>query len=183
MQVTLANLETDDAGLLPARIEFQNGTYRRNRKTNKLIDTRFGAVTINRWFYQNTLPGAKGFSPLDVRLGLFAGRMTPALTEVIGRLAADLPQQAVLEVLRERFSIGPGVATLRKVIADLAGNVAVHHDEAAVQRLCELIAEAQQSSGKQPTRAAGWPRWRVCPYPSVLGGSVLRDACGLRSLA
>jgi hypothetical protein len=156
MQLTLAYLETDDASLLPARIGFQNATYRRNRKTGKLIDSCFGPVTISRWFYQNTLPGEKGLAPLDVRLGLFAGRMTPALSEVVGRLAADLPQQAVLEMLRERFSISPGIATLRKVIADLGRKVAAHHDQAAVERLGELIDQAEQSTGKhQPLLQVG----------------------------
>ena len=77
-----------------------------------------------------------------------AGRMTPALAEVVGRLAADLPQQAVLEVLRERFTVTPGVATLRKVVGDLAETVRCHHDDAAIERLSELIGQARQSEGK-----------------------------------
>ncbi len=75
--------------------------------------------------------------------------MTPATVEVVGRLAADLPQQAVLEVLRERFAITPGVATLRRVVSDLAQKVRLHHDEAAIERLTELIEQARRSQGKR----------------------------------
>ena len=148
VQATLAGLETDQADRTPARIHWEGSTWRRNRKTNHLIDTRFGPVTIARWCYQNTIPGEAGMAPLDLRLGLFAGRMSPALTEVVGRLAADLPQQAVLEILHERFLIQPGVATLRKAIADLASKVRVHHDDVAIQRLGELLAAASRSEGQ-----------------------------------
>ena len=36
-------------------------------------------------------------APLDVRLGLVAGRITPVVAEVTGRLSADLPRQAALD--------------------------------------------------------------------------------------
>lgn len=148
LQATLRELETDQVEDAPARIHWQGDAYRRNRMTNKTVDTRFGQITLRRWFYQSTEPGEPGIAPLDLRLGLYAGRMTPAVTEVVGRLAADLPQQAVLELLRERFAITPGVATLRRVVSDLAEKVRSHHDEAAMERLTELIEKARQSEGK-----------------------------------
>jgi hypothetical protein len=148
LQATLRQIETDRAEEVPARIEWQGETFRRNRMTNKTIDTRFGQVTLRRWFFQNTQPALSGIAPLDLRLGLFAGRMTPALAEVAGRLAADLPQQAVLDVLRERFAITPGVATLRRVVQDLAERVRSHHDLAAIKRLSELVERARRSEGK-----------------------------------
>lgn len=148
LQSTLRRLETDRLEETPARLEWQGQVYRRNRMTNKTLDTRFGQITLRRWFYQNTEAGEPGMAPLDLRLGLFAGRMTPALAEVVGRLAADLPQQAVLEMLRERFAITPGVETLRRVVCDLAGKVRLHHDDEAIARLNDLIEQARQSSGK-----------------------------------
>lgn len=148
LQATLRQIETDDRQQVPARITWQGDTFRLNRMTHKTIDTRFGQVTLRRWFFQNTLPGEPGIAPLDLRLGLFAGRMTPALSEVVGRLAADLPQQAVLDVLRERFAVTPGVATLRKVVRDLAEKVRSQHDHVAIQRLTELLVKAGQSQGK-----------------------------------
>jgi len=148
LQATLRQLETARAEQASARIHWQGRAYRRNRMTNKTIDTRFGQITLRRWFFQSIEPGEPGIAPLDLRLGLCAGRMTPAVAEVVGRLAANLPQQAVLEVLRERFSITPGVATLRRVVSDLAGKVRIDHDEAAIERLTELIEKARHSKGK-----------------------------------
>ena len=148
LQATLRQLETGRTEESPARIHWQGSAYRRNRMTNKTIDTRFGQIALRRWFYQSAEPGEPGIAPLDLRLGLCAGRMTPAVAEVVGRLVADLPQQAVLEVLRERFCITPGVATLRRVVSDLAGKVRIHHDEAAIDRLTELIEKARHSKGK-----------------------------------
>lgn len=148
LQAVLRELETDRAEATPARIDWQGRAYRRNRMTRKTIDTRFGQITLRRWFYQSVEPGEPGIAPLDLRLGLFAGRMTPAAAEAAGRLAADLPQQGVLEALRERFAITPGVATLRRVIRDLAEKARTHHDEAAIERLAELIEKARHSKGK-----------------------------------
>lgn len=147
MEFTLRTMETDDRSCVPTRIEFQGESYRLNRQTNKNIDTRFGCVSLKRWFYQAEALGVPGLAPLDVRLGLIAGRMTPALAEVTGRLVADLPQQAVLEVLKERFRVTPGVGALRRVVCDLGQQVRLHHDQAAVDHIVELLEEAERSQG------------------------------------
>lgn len=144
----LRQLEPDEKDKVPARISWQGHDYRRNRMTDKTIDTRFGQITLRRWFYQNSLTGEAGIAPLDLRLGLFGGRMTPALAEVVGRLASDMPQQMVLEVLRERFHVTPGVGTLRRVVSDLAEQVRAHHDQAAIERLSQLMQKARHSKGK-----------------------------------
>ncbi len=91
LQATLRQLETGRTEESPARIHWQGIAYRRNRMTNKTIDTRFGQIALRRWFFQSAEPGEPGIAPLDLRLGLCAGRMTPAVAEVVGRLAADLP--------------------------------------------------------------------------------------------
>lgn len=148
LQSTLQQLETKRAEDVPARLDWQGHSYRRNRQTQKTIDTCFGPVTFRRWFFQNAEAGEPGMAPLDLRLGLLAGRMTPAAAEATGRLAADLPQQAMLESLRERFAITPGVATVRRVVSDLAEKVRVHHDEAAIERLTDLLEQARRSPGK-----------------------------------
>lgn len=145
LQATLREIESED---IPARVHWSGQTFRRNRKTNKTIDTRFGQITLRRWFFQNSEPGEPGLAPLDVRLGLHAGRMTPALAEVVGRLSADLPQQAVLEALRERFGAAPGVGALRRIVRDLAEGVRGRHDQAAIDRLTQLLDTARQSEGK-----------------------------------
>ena len=147
MEFTLRRIETDDRSRVATRIAFREETYRLNRPTSKNIDTRFGPINLKRWFYQADTAGVPGIAPLDICLGLFAGRMTPAAAEVTGRLVADMPQRATLETLEERLSITPGVGTLRRVIKDLGEKVRVHHDQAAIDKIVELIDEAQQSEG------------------------------------
>jgi hypothetical protein len=48
LQATLAGIETDRAEETPARIPWNGQTFRRNRRTKKTIDTRFGQITLHR---------------------------------------------------------------------------------------------------------------------------------------
>jgi len=148
LQQAFRRLESDSRDQTVSSFRFDGELYRRNRRTPKGIDTRFGQVTFDRWFFQNTQPESLGIAPLDVRLGLVAGRMTPALAEVTGRLAADLPQQATLSMLSERFSVRPSVEAYRRVVADLATQVRCVHDDEAVGQLIDWIEQARQSEGK-----------------------------------
>jgi hypothetical protein len=145
---TIRDVESGDQAEVVSSFEFAGQHYRRNRRTPKNIDTRFGVITVERWFYQNTQAEMPGIAPLDVRLGLFADRMTPALAEVTGRLAADMPQQATLDILAERFAVRPGVAAYRRVIADIASQVRTVHDDVAIEKLFNWISKARQSDGK-----------------------------------
>ena len=43
---------------------------------------------------------------MDLRFGLIGDRESPALGDKLGRLAADLPQQPVIEQLAEQFKPG-----------------------------------------------------------------------------
>lgn len=148
LQRTIGQIESDAKGQTFSSFEFDGEHYRRNRRTSNSIDTRFGPISFQRWFFQNTQRESPGIAPLDVRLGVVAQRMTPALAEVIGRLAADMPQQAALAILHERFAIKPSVEAYRRVIADLATQVRCVHDEEAVKQLIEWIEQARQSEGK-----------------------------------
>ncbi len=148
MQRTIRNIESDDRDQTVSSFGFDGQSFRRNRRTTNTIDTRFGPISFERWFFQNTQGEAPGIAPLDVRLGIVAKRMTPALAEVTGRLAADLPQQAAREMLAERFSVTPSVEAYRRVVADLATQVRTVHDEEAVKQLIQWIQEARQRDGK-----------------------------------
>lgn len=148
MQRTIRNIESDDRDQTVSSFCFNGQSYRRNRRTTNTIDTRFGSISFERWFFQNTQSDAPGIAPLDMRLGIVAKRMTPALAEVTGRLAADLPQQAARDMLAERFSVTPSTEAYRRVVADLATQVRSVHDEEAVKQLVQWIQEARQSEGK-----------------------------------
>lgn len=147
-QYTIQHVESDDRDRTVSSFVFNGEHYRRNRPTPNTVDTRFGPITFLRWFYQNTQPGSAGIAPLDVRLGIIANRMTPALAEVTGRLAADLPQQAALAMLDERFGVKPAVKAYRRVVAMLATEVRDVHDDEAIAQLIEWIEQARQSEGK-----------------------------------
>lgn len=185
LEMTLRGIEPDRPEQVAGKFAWQGQTFRRNRRTNKTIETRFGTITLKRWFYQNNQAGEPGLAPLDVRLGLVAGRVTAAVTDVIGRLSADMPQQAVLNVLEERFSIRPGVGTLRRVIADLAENVRTVHDDVAIEKLCELIQSARKSEGKrkvllQVGRDGVYVQTRPCWEEAACGTLAVYDRSGKR---
>ena len=98
MQRTIRTIEASERDQTVGSFDFNGQSYPRNRRTANTIGTRFGAILFERWYFQNTQSEAIGIAPLDVRLGIVARRMTPALAEVTGRLAADLPQQAALDI-------------------------------------------------------------------------------------
>ncbi len=148
MQRTIQKIESIDRDQTVSSFVFNGESYRRNRRTTNTIDTRFGPISYDRWYFQNTQAKTPGIAPLDVRLGIVAGRMSPALAEVTGRLAADLPQQAARDMLAERFSVTPSVEAYRRVVADLATQVRTVHDEEAIGQLIDWIDEARQSEGK-----------------------------------
>ena len=148
MQRTIRNIEAADPDQTVSSFDFDGQSYRRNRRTTNSIDTRFGAVSFDRWYFQNTQGESPGIAPLDVRLGIVAKRMTPALAEVTGRLAADLPQQAARDMLTERFGFTMSVEAYRRVVAELATHVRCVHDEEAIKQLVDWIEQARKSEGK-----------------------------------
>ena len=148
IQRTVRNIESVERDQTVSSFNFDGQSFRRNRRTTNTIDTRFGAISFERWYYQNTQSESPGIAPLDVRLGVVATRMTPALAEVTGRLAADMPQQAARQMLTERFGITPSVEAYRRVVADLATQVRSVHDQEAVKQLVDWIEQARTSDGK-----------------------------------
>ncbi|QDU92726.1 hypothetical protein Pla8534_04740 [Lignipirellula cremea] len=123
LQQTIRRLESPLREQTVASFVWNGEHYRRNRRTANTIDTSFGTIAYERWFFQNRSSRSPGVAPLDVRLGVIAGRMTPALAEVACRLAADLPQPAALHMLQERFTVKLSVDAYRRVIAELATQV------------------------------------------------------------
>lgn len=111
--------------------------------------------------------------------------MTPALAEVTGRLAADMPQQAALEILNERFAIRLSVSAYRRVVAELATQVrCVHDDEALAQRV-EWIELARESDGQhnvlmQVGRDGVFVQTRPCWEEAACGTVAIYDRAGKR---
>ena len=141
---------------MPQLLRIGLSDYRRNRKTPTTVATLFGKVSLRRFIYQAVEAGEAGIFPLQIALGITAGRATPALADVVGRLLADLPQQHVLAVLRERYGVCWSVGTLRKVAGSLAEALAPLRQEAQVHYLVGLLDQAANATKRgRPSLVVG----------------------------
>ena len=59
----------------PARMAFGDETYRRRTKTPNTIGTLFGPIELQRCVYECLEKGAACIWPLELRLGIVAGRV------------------------------------------------------------------------------------------------------------
>lgn len=124
--------------------------------TANTLGTLFGPVAIRRCVYECLEPGEPCCWPLELRLGVVAGLATPALAERISRWSADHEQLAVLALLRAEHGISWSVASIRKVTAAVGDETAEPGQKARVQRLVQLLTEAERSHGPhRPTLACG----------------------------
>jgi hypothetical protein len=154
---TFNHLEPHDRKDLPGQIESGGTWYRRRGKTpNRKVATLFGTITLWRMLYQDIHGVEPSIFPLEIRLGLEAGRATPALAERAARAAVTAPQDAVLAALRADQGVSWSVTTLRAVIATVAAGMGVHREEAQVARLLSWLEQADRSSGaRKPVLAVG----------------------------
>src|SRR5947209_10758833 len=145
---TFNHLEPRDRKDLPGQIESGGTWYRRRSKTpNRKVATLFGTITLWRMLYQDVHGIEPSIFPLEVRLGLEAGRATPALAERAARAAVASPQAAVLAALRDDHGVRWSAASLRAVIAAVAAGMEAHRQEAQAARLLSWLGQAGRSSG------------------------------------
>jgi hypothetical protein len=154
---TFNHLEPHDREDLPAQIESGGTWYRRRSKTpNRSVATAFGTITLWRMLYQDIHGAEPSIFPLEVRLGLEAGRATPALAERAARAAVTSAQDTVLAALRDDHGVNWSVATLRAVIAAVAAGMDAHRHDAQAARLLTWLEQADRSSGdRKPVLAVG----------------------------
>ncbi len=154
---TYNHLEPDDRHLMPAHLRFDGDWYRRRDKTpNRGVATRFGTITLWRHLYQPIHGVERSIFPLELRLGLAAGRATPALAERVAHAAADSTQSTVLADLERDQGVAWSVATLRAVTATTWEGMAPHLHTAQVARVLAWLAQADASRGsRKPVLAAG----------------------------
>jgi hypothetical protein len=154
---TYNHLEPDDRHAMPSQLFFGGDWYRRRDKTpNRSVATLFGTITLWRYLYQPIHGVERAIFPLEIRLGLAAGRATPALAERVACAAADQTQDAVRADLKRDHGVSWSVATLRDVIATTWEGMAPHAHAAQVARVLAWLKQADASRGsRKPVLAAG----------------------------
>ena len=154
---TYNHTEPDDRHEMPGHLRLDGDWYRRRDKTpNRGVATLFGTITLWRHLYQPIHGVERSIFPLEIRLGLAAGRATPALAERAARAAADSTQGTVLADLRRDHAVAWSVATLRAVIAVTWDGMAPQFHDAQVARVLAWLEQARASRGsRKPVLAAG----------------------------
>jgi hypothetical protein len=152
----LNSLQPDDPAMLPEEITCAATRYRRRFKSPNRVDSTFGTLTLRRWLYEPRESGERCLFPLDLLLGLVAGRATPALADRVGRLVAQHPQRTVLRLLEEENGLQWSHALLRKVSALLAEVMEDNRQSAQIKQLLAWLKEAFRRRGPhQPVLAVG----------------------------
>jgi hypothetical protein len=154
---TFNHLEPHDRRDMPNQMCFQGVCYRRRSKTpNRRVATLFGTITLWRMLYQPLHGVERSIFPLEIRLGLEAGRATPALAEWVAQAATASTQNTVLAALKRDHGVCWSVSSLRTVIATVAEGMEPHRQDAQVARVLKWLEEAHQSrGGRKPVLAVG----------------------------
>ena len=155
---TFNHLEPHDRKDMPGQIESGGTWYRRRSKTpNRSVATLFGTITLWRMLYQDVHGVEPSIFPLEIRLGLEAGRATPALAERAARAAVDVsPRTRCWRRCDDDHGVRWSVATLRAVIAGVATGMEAHRHDAQAARLLAWLEQADRSSGdRKPVLAVG----------------------------
>jgi hypothetical protein len=146
----------DDEHIQPQRVRLGRRQFRRHRKTPNQIATCFGAIVLQRYFYQAIEPGERGLAPLERRLGVVARLATPRLADEAAQLNAEQTQTQTCAALERRHGVHWSQGTLRRVVASMAQHYAPLRHGAQVDRVLTLLRKAGKSRGRhQPTLAVG----------------------------
>lgn len=144
-------LESPRAAELPTCLLYQRDAYRRKRLSpTRNLNCLFGKIRLQRWLYESCEElGLPSLFPLQLQLGIVAGVATPALADRVARLAADLTQRQLLEVLRSQHQVRWGAETLRKMVASMAETLSPFRHEVQVARLLQWLQHAAVSVGSR----------------------------------
>jgi hypothetical protein len=151
LEWVLNELEPKELDEAPALFVFDNDMYRRRERSPRRhgIATLFGLVALARLRYEpcDTGLGLASIFPLEMRLGVVAGKATPALARRVGAWTAQYTQETVRQLLREEHHVSWSVETLRNVAAGLSAGLAPLSHDAQVEQLLKLLQQARDSTG------------------------------------
>lgn len=177
VQFAINNLEPDSAPEMPSRIRRGTAEYsRKGRKTRHRggVACRFGMLKLNRWSYEplseESESGLRSIAPLAEQLGLVAGKATPALAEIIGRLSSDRSENSVGEFLRREHAVTLAAETVCLVRDAVAQGIAQHLQVEQAQLVINAIRAGRLqgrvilAAGRDgiylPMRGAKDDRWK-----------------------
>jgi hypothetical protein len=152
------DLEPSDPDSVPTGLPFGGEYYRRRRqkRANRHVGTLFGTITLTRFLYQPLTTGEPSIFPLEICLGLEAGKATPALADRVAGYSANCTQQTVLEMLRRDHEIGWSAKSLRGVTACVSRAMAEHRHAAQVAKVIGWLKKAHASRGsRKPVLSVG----------------------------
>jgi hypothetical protein len=159
-QWTVNQVEPEDPNRAPCFASFDNNLYKCRDHSPRRggIATLFGVISLWRIRYEpcDAGVGLICIFPLEMRLGIVAGKASPALASRLGAWTAQYTQETVRSLLAEEHHVSWSVETIRKVVADLSANLAPLTHAAQVEYLLELLDKAHQSQGPhQPVLCVG----------------------------
>lgn len=146
---TYNRLEAEKVEEAPALAGLEGELYRRRTCSRRRhgVATLFGVVPLYRIGYESVEPGLPSIFPVEMRLGLTAGRATPALMERVGPWSAQYTQKTVLQWLQQDHDVRWSAETLRKVTATLSAALAPLRHEAQVKQVLSWLKPASTSRG------------------------------------
>jgi hypothetical protein len=128
----------------------------RPKSPRRHLDSLFGSVRLRRFRYEATTPGEPSHFPLEERLGIEAGRATPALAERAAWWLVGQTQAQVVAILRRDHGVCWSVETLRRVTHSLSSGMAEHREAAQIAKLQTWLQEAAAAGGPhRPTLSVG----------------------------
>jgi hypothetical protein len=160
VQWVFNRLEAEDPHQAAAELGFDQNVYRRRDRSPRRqgLGTLFGIIALWRIRYEpcDAGVGLACIFPLEQRLGVVAGKATPALANRVGLWTAQYTQETVRSLLREEHHVAWSVETLRNVVADLSAGLAPLTHQGQVERLLELLQKAHDSQGShRPVLSVG----------------------------
>ena len=151
LQGILNRLEPDDLHQAAPELNFDNIPYRRRERSPRRqgVGTLFGTIRLERIRYEpwDAGVGLTCLFPLEMRLGIVAGKASLALAERIGKWTAQHTQETVHNLLQEEHQVSWSIVTIRKVAADLSMALAPLTPQAQVESLLALLHQADASKG------------------------------------
>lgn len=184
LQCAINHLEPQDACQMPSRLwrgsaEFSRKGARTRHRAG--VACLFGMIEFWRWSYEplseERETGLRSIAPLVEQLGIVGDKATPALAEVIGRLAQERSESGVCEFLKREHGVQLCTKTVCNIRDAVAQGISEHLQGQQVRVLLDAVQEGKQqgqvilSVGRDgifvPMRGVQNDRWKEAAVGTV----------------